>query len=221
MSAHGGPEGDSAQFGLLLITARVLSLTHASCCPSAYVCACVPSVRSKGAWGLDDYQFLIFLWGSSQLQGSTIQPADFLKEGVVESHGDSYLFLLGIRFINRMKRGPFHEHSSFLHHISTLPSWSKANGGLVKMYDAEVLAKHPIVQHVLFGRVLKFQRYDPATETLGVADAIREEEAKKEKAAARAAAMSAMAAPDNAAASAAIPTAADASNAPSDATSDK
>jgi hypothetical protein len=88
-----------------------------------------------------------------------------------------------------MKRGPFHEHSSFLHHISTLPSWSKANGGLIKMYDAEVLGKHPIVQHVLFGRIIKFQKYDPNKEVLGVAQAIKEDEAKKAKAAAAAPSM--------------------------------
>ena len=186
----------------------------------------LPSLSSKGAWGLDDYQFLVFLWGSSQLQGSTIQPADFLKESVIESHGDSYLFLLGIRFINRMKRGPFHEHSSFLHHISTLPSWGKANSGLVKMYDAEVLSKHPIVQHVLFGRVLAFRKYEPTTEVLGVAQAVREEDEKKEKAAARAAAF---AKPETAATAAAAdvaatPTATDASSAaspPTDGASDK
>jgi len=177
----------------------------------------LPSLSSKGAWGLDDYQFLVFLWGSSQLQGSTIQPADFLKESVIESHGDSYLFLLGIRFINRMKRGPFHEHSSFLHHISTLPSWGKANSGLVKMYDAEVLSKHPIVQHVLFGRVLAFRKYDPTTEVLGVAQAVREEDEKKEKAAARAAAF---AVPEPAATAAAAD-APSVPSAPTDGTSDK
>jgi hypothetical protein len=131
---------------------------------------------------------LVFLWGSSQLVGSSLSPADFLKEGVLETRADEYLFLTAIKFIHRMKTGPFHEHSSFLHHISTLPSWSKANGGLLKMYEAEVLNKFPIVQHVLFGRILKFQKYVKENETLGVQQAMEEDEQKKKTTAGAAAA---------------------------------
>lgn len=128
---------------------------------------------SKGAWGLDDFQFLPFLWGSSQLNGSTIAPADLLRSEVVDARGDEYLFLKCIGFIARMKKGPFHEHSSFLHHISTLPSWAKANSGLCKMYEAEVLAKFPIVQHILFGRMLRFERRTDA-HTRAVQEAMEE-----------------------------------------------
>lgn len=37
-----------------------------------------------------------------------------------------------------MKRGPFAEHSNQLYNISGVPLWSKVNGGLIKMYKAEV-----------------------------------------------------------------------------------
>jgi len=128
---------------------------------------------SKGAWGLDDYQFLVFLWGSSQLLGSSIAPGDILKEAVVEAHAERYLFLRGIRFIHTVKTGPFEEHSAYLHQISQLASWQKANQGLLRMYEAEVLHKFPIVQHVLFGRILRFERFDRTKDKLGAEEVVQ------------------------------------------------
>jgi len=103
---------------------------------------------SKGAWGLDDYCFLPFLWGSSQLQGSAIHPADFLNPSVVQASAPRYLFLRAIAFIHVVKSGPFEEHSAYLHQIAGLPHWQKANQGLIRMYQGEVLSKFPIIQHV-------------------------------------------------------------------------
>ncbi|KAB0407129.1 hypothetical protein E2I00_004285 [Balaenoptera physalus] len=66
---------------------------------------------SQGVWGLDDFQFLPFIWGSSQLIGT------------------------------EMKTGPFAEHSNQLWNISAVPSWSKVNQGLIRMYKAETVMK--------------------------------------------------------------------------------
>jgi len=136
-------------------------------------------LSSKGAWGLDDYQFLVFLWGASQLINTPIQPSDFLKPQLVESHRSRYLFFLGVAFIHRVKTGPFHEHSAMLHQISELPSWSKANSGLIKMYDGEVLSKFPIVQHIQFGRLLPFVKYDG--QSLGVKTPPEQQQATKQR----------------------------------------
>jgi hypothetical protein len=38
-----------------------------------------------------------------------------------------------------------------LNDISALPSWSRVNEGMAKMYSGEVLGKLPVVQHFLFG----------------------------------------------------------------------
>lgn len=57
----------------------------------------------------------------------------------------------------KVKRGNFHEHSPILHNVATtVPNWAKVNQGLQKMYAAEVLKKFPVVQHLLFGSLLRF-----------------------------------------------------------------
>ena len=70
---------------------------------------------------------------------------------MAESFAKDYMFFGCIKFIFRVKNGPFAEHSNQLWNISGVPTWSKVNSGLIKMYKAEVLAKYPVMQHVLFG----------------------------------------------------------------------
>lgn len=55
---------------------------------------------SQGVWSLDDYQFIPFIWGSSQLQmNPNIAPDMFCQEEVVNKYADEYMFLGCIRFI--------------------------------------------------------------------------------------------------------------------------
>jgi serine/threonine-protein phosphatase 2A activator len=97
---------------------------------------------SKGSWGLDDYQFLCFLWGSSQLIGHPDYPPSIvLNTDAIATLTSSYLYFQAVHFISRMKTGPFNEHSALLHSISQLQSWGKVNAGLIKMYEEEV--SHP------------------------------------------------------------------------------
>lgn len=44
----------------------------------------------------------------------------------------------------QMKTGPFAEHSNQLWNISAVPSWSKVNQGLIRMYKAEVSGGRPV-----------------------------------------------------------------------------
>ena len=116
---------------------------------------------SHGVWSLDDYQFIPFVWGSSQLIGHPrIEPRHFVDPDMVELFSKQYMFLGCIEFISKVKIGPFAEHSNQLWNVSAVPSWAKVNSGLIRMYKAEVLAKFPVIQHVLFGSLLSIK---PAT----------------------------------------------------------
>jgi hypothetical protein len=106
---------------------------------------------------LDDYQFLVFLFGSSQLLHShTLSPKSIHDNSVLLTYENKYMYIGAIKFIDEVKTGAsFAEHSPLLNDISELASWSKVNEGLAKMYKNEVLGKLPIMQHMLFGSLFQ------------------------------------------------------------------
>lgn len=114
---------------------------------------------SQGVWGLDDYQFIPFIWGSAQFMGpnAPIEPRQFMENDVVATYHNDYMFLACIKYINEVKTGPFAEHSNALWNISGVHQWSKVNSGLIKMYKTEVLQKFPVIQHYLFGKVMSIE----------------------------------------------------------------
>ena len=62
-----------------------------------------------------------------------------------------------IRFIKSVKKGvSFGESSPMLNDISAVPSWNKVAQGLMKMFNAEVIGKHPVIKHTKFGSLLVF-----------------------------------------------------------------
>jgi len=91
-----------------------------------------------------------------------VEPSSFTDPETVHKLASDYLFMASIQYILQVKSGPFHEHSNQLWNISGTQSWSKINQGLIKMYKAEVLAKFPVVQHVLFGSLLSIKPFDQA-----------------------------------------------------------
>lgn len=71
---------------------------------------------------------------------------------MLETCSKDYLYLDAIKFIKDVKSGsPFAETSPMLNDISALPSWEKINGGMLKLYEGEVLKKLPVIQHLCFG----------------------------------------------------------------------
>lgn len=120
---------------------------------------------SHGVWGLDDYQFIPFVWGSSQFIQSAssekeqpIIPASSVDANTVSEYASEYLYLSAIQYTMGIKQGvPFSQHSPLLYDLArTVPTWEKINSGLIRMYSDEVLHKFPIVQHFLFGSHLPF-----------------------------------------------------------------
>lgn len=132
---------------------------------------------SHGVWGLDDHSFLPYIFGSAQLSPAISTPADVAAEGslpdapnppdvakaaVVGRERKKNMYFSAVGFIYDVKRGPFWEHSPILFDISGVKAgWAKINKGMLKMYNAEVLSKFPVVQHFPFGSLFCWEK-DPA-----------------------------------------------------------
>ncbi|KAL1841887.1 hypothetical protein VTJ49DRAFT_6486 [Mycothermus thermophilus] len=128
---------------------------------------------SHGVWGLDDHSFLPYIFGSAQLtrpisdsepmplEGSVPgapKPADILKPAIVDRLRTENMYFSAIGFINDVKTGPFWEHSPVLFDISGVrDGWGKINKGMIKMFNAEVLSKFPVVQHFPFGSLFSWE----------------------------------------------------------------
>lgn len=97
-------------------------------------------------WGLDDYQFLAFLLGAGQLVNHDSWTPDIIFSSECQADVDEYVYFGCIEFIRSVKKGvPFGEGSPTLNDISAVPNWGKVASGLVKMYQAEVLCKFPVI----------------------------------------------------------------------------
>ncbi|KAK5832082.1 hypothetical protein PVK06_015882 [Gossypium arboreum] len=118
---------------------------------------CLEPAGSHGVWGLDDYHFLPFIFGSSQLiDHKYMKPKSIHNDDILDNFSSEYMYLSCIQFVKKVKKGPFAEHSPLLNDISEVPNWNKVNTGMLKMYKAEVLEKVPIMQHFLFGWLIKW-----------------------------------------------------------------
>jgi serine/threonine-protein phosphatase 2A activator len=110
---------------------------------------------SHGVWGLDDYHFLPFLFGSGQLSSHRyLRPISIHDSEIVDMYADKYMYFGCIKFINTVKTASLRWHSPLIDDISGVKRWAKVNEGMIKMYDAEVLGKLPIMQHFMFGDLI-------------------------------------------------------------------
>ena len=113
---------------------------------------------SHGAWGVDDYVALPFVFGSSQLiDHSEITPLNVIDPIVAKAHKDEYIYCRWIDYLYHVKKGSFSEHSRMLYSLRNLPHLTKLNGGMIKMYRGEVMDRFLVVQHFRFGSVLKWE----------------------------------------------------------------
>lgn len=141
---------------------------------------------SHGVWGLDDYHFLPFLFGSAQLCGQEhIRPRAVHSAEMAHYLAPKYIYFDSILNILEIKsrassaeRGEDYSSllnkpsnslrwmSPLLDDISAVKSWEKVNSGLIKMWRVEVMSKLPIMQHLLFDEsmiILPFKRNNQKT----------------------------------------------------------
>ena len=111
---------------------------------------------ARGVWGLDEYQFLPFIFGAAQLIGNKeLTPKSVKDNDVLLDYKDEYLYLDCVDHIKSVKKGAtFPEYAPILYSITNVKTWEKVASGLVKMYEDDVLKKVVIIQHFYFGSVL-------------------------------------------------------------------
>lgn len=112
---------------------------------------------SHGAWGVDDYVCLPFVFGSAQLiDHSEVTPANVIDPIVAKAHKDEYIYCRWIDYLYQVKKGSFAEHSRMLYSLRNLPHFVKLNGGMIKLYRGEIMDRFLVVQHFRCGSLLRW-----------------------------------------------------------------
>ena len=111
---------------------------------------------ARGVWGLDEYQFVPFIFGAAQLiDNKEISPKGILDDDILKKYKNDFIYLDCVDYIKSVKIGTcFGQYAPILESITNAKNWEKIAKGLVRMYQDDVLGKIVIIQHFYFGSVL-------------------------------------------------------------------
>ena len=88
------------------------------------------NIGSHGCWGLDDYYFFPYLFGSCQLEFYKILPPDFVLDRKLIDDHLQFLYAGAIDFLLITKKGLFFEHSNLLYNITAVDCWARISRGI-------------------------------------------------------------------------------------------
>jgi hypothetical protein len=84
-------------------------------------------------------------------------PESIHEDPTINNESKDFMYFGCIKFIKEVKKNvPFGESSPILNDISAVASWDKVNQGLLKMFNAEVIGKLPVIKHTVFGSIFEF-----------------------------------------------------------------
>ncbi|XP_050430705.1 serine/threonine-protein phosphatase 2A activator-like [Adelges cooleyi] len=122
------------------------------------VCLLFDNSRS---FGLNDYHYLPFLWGSAQLieNKCNILPISIDETRTAKLYKSDFIFMDCLHNLHSLKQSePFWKHSYQLWSLKSLSNWEKVNQGLMEMFKRDLLNNYDIVKHLVFGESLGFKR---------------------------------------------------------------
>ncbi|KAL0248625.1 hypothetical protein GEMRC1_003859 [Eukaryota sp. GEM-RC1] len=112
---------------------------------------------SQGAFSFDDYNLIGFVVGSFQMRGNedAIMPNNLQDMNLLTLHAEDYLLLdcfhrtFSVKSMVQIRDMPIID--AFIRAVN----WKKASAGMIKFYKDHVLNQFPVVQHCLFGEIIK------------------------------------------------------------------
>lgn len=161
-------EEDLAASGLILFVrylklVRRLQITYSMVPPA-----------NHGAYSLDKFQFIPFIWGAAQLcYDAPFSPRKMLDEDTVAKYKNSYLLADCVGHIMMTNIGPFAGHSSQLWCLAALSQWPDIYRGLIFRYTEDIVVDFDLIQPMRFGSLMPFDMDVSKAPTISVRLGVR------------------------------------------------
>ncbi|XP_017871484.1 PREDICTED: serine/threonine-protein phosphatase 2A activator [Drosophila arizonae] len=121
----------------------------------------------QGAYSLDDFQFVAYMWGVAQLcYEPPFSPRELLDEATIREWRNQYLIVGCVAFLASTKTGTFAMHSNLLWSVASLSSWTQIYTGLQNMYLKEVICQFHLLRELCFGKLMAFVPVPPASQLM-------------------------------------------------------